>query len=488
MQQMGTRFAVQAPGAITMAMTINTNVQSLNAQRNLGTSQTSLSTSMQRLSSGLRINSAKDDAAGLAISERMTAQIRGLNQAQRNANDGVSLAQTAEGALSTVGNNLQRIRELAVQSANATNSTTDRAALQKEVAQLSAEIDRVAKNTEFNGTKLLDGSFTAKNFQVGANAGQTIQVASIADAKASSLGQYTGFSLANQAVNAAAGTSATTLALGAGNSIALGTINNDAKDLVAAINSAGVAGLSATANATNVASAATDASAVTANGNATITINSVAISVATTNNGTSNRANALAAINAQSANTGVMAVDDGVGLKLTAADGRNITTAFAAGTATGATEAAYGLAAAGTTKATFNVEYAGKALGTNNTVTVAGASAATSTIGAMGTALNAIDISTEAGATTALRSVDAALTAINSARADLGAIQNRFESVVSNLGVNSENLSASRGRITDADFASETANLSRTQILQQAGTAMVAQANQLPQNVLKLLQ
>ena len=471
-----------------MAMTINTNVQSLNAQRNLGVSQSSLSTSMQRLSSGLRINSAKDDAAGLAISERMTSQIRGLNQAQRNANDGVSLAQTAEGALSTVGNNLQRIRELAVQSANATNSTTDRQALQKEVAQLTAEIDRVAKNTEFNGTKLLDGSFTAKNFQVGANAGQTIQVASIADAKASSLGQYTGFSLANQSVIATVGTSSTTLSLGAGHSLSLGTINNDARDLVAAINSAGVAGLSATANATTVASATTNAAGVTANGNATITINNVAISVATSNNGTSNRANALAAINAQSANTGVMAVDDGVGLKLVAADGRNITTSFAAGTATGATEAAYGLAAGATTKATFNVEYAGKALGSSSAVAFGGASTATATIDAMGTALNAIDISTEAGATTALRSVDAALTAINSARADLGAIQNRFEAVVANVSVTSENLSASRGRITDADFALETANLSRTQILQQAGTAMVAQANQAPQNVLKLLQ
>ena len=153
-----------------MAAVINTNIASLNAQRNLGTSQSALNTSIQRLSSGLRINSAKDDAAGMAISDRMTSQIRGSEQAARNANDGISLAQTAEGSLSEVGNNLQRIRELTIQSANATNSASDRAALQAEVTQLVSEIDRVAQNTSFNGVKLLDGSFTSQTFQVGANA------------------------------------------------------------------------------------------------------------------------------------------------------------------------------------------------------------------------------------------------------------------------------------------------------------------------------
>lgn len=173
-----------------MASIINTNIQSLNAQRSLGASQNSLSTSMQRLSSGLRINSAKDDAAGLAIAERMTTQIRGLNQAQRNANDGISLAQTAEGALGTIGNNLQRIRELAVQSRNATNSAEDRAALQKEVDQLKSEIDRVATDTSFNGTNLLDGSFTAMAFQVGANQGQLINIDSIQNSKIDQLGTW----------------------------------------------------------------------------------------------------------------------------------------------------------------------------------------------------------------------------------------------------------------------------------------------------------
>ena len=174
-----------------MALTINTNLAALRAQRYLSITEASLTTSIQRLSSGMRINSAKDDAAGLAISERMTAQVNGLNQAAKNANDGISLAQTAEGTLGTIGNNLQRIRELAVQSRNATNSSDDRAAIQKEVSQLTAEIDRVAKNTAFNGTNLLDGSFTAQSFQVGANQGQTIEIAGIADAKVSKLGSWT---------------------------------------------------------------------------------------------------------------------------------------------------------------------------------------------------------------------------------------------------------------------------------------------------------
>ena len=174
-----------------MALTINTNLAALRAQRYLSITEASLTTSIQRLSSGMRINSAKDDAAGLAISERMTAQINGLNQAAKNANDGISLAQTAEGALGTIGNNLQRIRELAVQSRNATQSFDDRAAIQKEVSQLTAEIDRVARNTAFNGINLLDGSFTAQSFQVGANQGQTVEIAGIADAKVGQLGSWT---------------------------------------------------------------------------------------------------------------------------------------------------------------------------------------------------------------------------------------------------------------------------------------------------------
>ena len=381
-----------------MASTINTNVQSITAQRNLGVSQNSLATSMQRLSSGLRINSAKDDAAGLSIAERMGSQIKGLNQAARNANDGVSLAQTAEGALGTIGNNLQRIRELAVQSRNATNSTEDRSAMQKEVAQLKSEIDRVADQTSFNGTKLINGSFKNQDFQVGANQGQTITVAGIADANIDKLGSWNEPSTYAQTLTAAV---PVTYANAASMSI----------------------------NGVTVSSAAGAADA-----GAALTAFVAAFDAAKLTNG------ALANVSMSAAGA-ITSTDQ----KLTIGSLANV-----------------GGPTAGTTEGT-------------------------ETKGALNTGFTDLDISTEGGADKAILAMDGALQAVNSARADLGAIQNRFESVVSNLGVNSENLSASRSRIMDTDFAQETANLSRSQILQQAGTAMVAQANQLPQGVLSLL-
>ena len=384
-----------------MAAIINTNIQSLTAQRNLSTSQNSLSTSMQRLSSGLRINSAKDDAAGMAISERMTTQIRGLNQAGRNANDGISLAQTAEGALGTIGNNLQRIRELAVQSRNATNSTEDRAALQKEVAQLKQEIDRVADQTSFNGTQLIDGSFTDQAFQVGANQGQIITISGIADANIDKLGAW---NLPSTYAAAAGGTAA----LITGPTLA-----------------------------------------------ASMSINGVAIS--TVANPTGDATSAAAALQA----------------------------AFDAAKLTNGALANVSMAAGAITSTDPKLTIGNL---TNVGGVTAGTVVGTESKGAGQTGFTDLDISTEAGADKAILAMDGALQAVNSARADLGAIQNRFEAVVTNLNVNSENLSASRSRIMDADFAAETANLSRSQILQQAGTAMVAQANQLPQNVLKLLQ
>ena len=469
-----------------MSQTINTNISSLTAQRNAQRTQDDLATSIARLSSGLRINSAKDDAAGMAISERFTAQIRGLNQAARNANDGISLAQVAEGGLSGVSGALQRMRELAVQSANSTNSASDRAALQQEVAQLQAEIDRVATQTQFNGLNLLDGSFTAQQFQVGPNAGQTIAISAIASARTSSLGQYAGFNLNNQSIGTASNTTqATTVTVG-GATISLGTIATDAKAIADAISAASVAGLTATANATTVA-AGTQALTASAAGTATITVNGLAINVNNAlGNPTTNRANAVAAINAQSAVTGVTATDTGAGVSLTAADGRNVTVAFAAGTATGATIADFGLAPAGTTGGTLNLTYTAPN-GVTGNVVFAGAYAASDAIAATGTAISAIDISTLAGANAALSAVDAALTQVNGSRASLGAIQNRFSSTISNLTTASENLTASRSRIQDADFAAETANLARDQILQQAGTAMIAQANHLPDEVLQLL-
>jgi flagellin len=470
-----------------MAMSINTNVLSLNAQRNLSSSASQLATSLQRLSSGLRINSAKDDAAGLAISDRFTTQIRGLTQAARNANDGISLSQTAEGALASVSNNLQRMRELAVQSANSTNSASDRAALQQEVSQLASEIDRVATQTQFNGLNLLDGSFSAQQFQVGANAGQTITVSSIANARASALGQFQGYSLTNQSIGTASNTAtATTVNVGGTGNVSLGSIATDAKAIAAAIGASGVAGLTATADATAVA-AGTQAITGTANGTGILTLNGVAINIAGTfGSASTNRTSAVAAINAQSAVTGVAATDTGSGVSLAAADGRNITTSYAVNTYTASTIADFGLAAAGTTGASIDISYSAPA-GITGNVVFAGAFANTTAIGATGTAISAVNITTIGGANSALSAIDAALTSVSSSRAALGATQSRFESTIGNLQATTENLSASRGRILDTDFAAETAMLTKAQILQQAGTAILAQANAAPQSVLSLL-
>jgi len=469
-----------------MAMSINTNINSLTAQRSSGKVQDSLSTAMARLSSGLRINSAKDDAAGLAISERFTTQIRGLNQAARNANDAISLSQTAEGALGSIGDNLQRMRELAVQSANATNSASDRAALQQEVSQLQSEVDRVATQTQFNGINLLDGSFSAQQFQVGANAGQTITVSSISSARTSSLGQFQGFTLTNQSIGTASNTAAAKSITVGGVTTSLGTIANDAKALAAAMNSSGISGLTATANATTVAAGTSTANA-TAYGNATVTVNGLAISVGVTANLATNRANTVTALNAQSSVTGVVASDTGSGVQLVAADGRNVTIAYAAGAATASDESDLGLAAAATTGASVNMTYSAPS-GTSGNMTFTGAfNPGAQAIAATGTSIAAVDISSVAGANAALGAIDAALSTVNTARAQQGAIQNRFMSTISSLQNTSENLTSSRSRIQDADFASETANLSRAQVLQQAATAMVAQANQLPQQVLQLL-
>ncbi|WP_312646894.1 MULTISPECIES: flagellin [Stenotrophomonas] len=395
-----------------MAQVINTNTMSLNAQRNLSTSGSSLATTIQRLSSGSRINSAKDDAAGLAISERFGTQIRGTDVAIRNANDGISLAQVAEGSLTEIGNNLQRVRELSVQASNATNSASDRKALQAEVTQLVSEIDRVAKQSDFNGTKLLDGSFSSQLFQVGANAGQAIAIDKTIDAKANALGgakfDTNSLALADPGTNADFSTSGLS------------------------INGVAIADVSVKQGA--------DAAAT----------------------GKASREALVTAINAKIGETGVYAEVNGTaGVTLTSVkDSVNADGSFKAITATPGTWT-------GATAPTF-------------TATTAAAAPAAKYAGDL-------DVSTVKGAQQAMEIVDKALGAINSTRADLGAIQNRFTSVVANLQTSSENLSASRSRIKDTDFAKETAELTRTQILQQAGTAMLAQANQVPQGVLSLL-
>lgn len=699
-----------------MPAIINTNISSLNAQRNLDSSQNSLSIALQRLSSGLRINSAKDDAAGLAIAERFTAQIRGNTQAARNANDGISLAQTAEGDLVQIGNNLQRIRELAVQSANATNSASDRAALQAEAGLLIAEIDRVAANSAFNGVKLLDGSFTAQQFQVGANgtANDRITLDAIASARISVLGASTTYSTTLASAGAVTsnaladgdlvingiGISAATAGAGAGQTTdsayakaaainalsadtnvtaTAGAVNvagiaatttftaatpatvvggaaptatktqvtgaavtdfvtpgngditgtdivisgvavgsnitgggsalGQATNLVAAINgTAGITalGITASVNATNdginlrdaqgdaitvtlaatatlantgltsgtnqaanvydalsgtdlvvggnqivvtetVGTAAAHAAKIetaielfsgytasvsggnvitasrtdgtnftvtTANdgaassgfaasttsvdgvaasnsiatlANGDVTINGVSIGViAAATNAASRGTTLAAAINSVQSTTGVTATAAASGaLSLTAADGRNITIAFAGAGSTGTT----GLTA-GTTRGTLTLastDAAGITIAGNNPA-YAGFSAGTTAATATGNGgLNLLTIATVAGSNAALATIDAALTTVNSSRATLGAVQNRFASTVASLQTTVENLSASRSRIQDADFAAETAALSRSQILQQAGTAILAQANASSNSVLSLL-
>ena len=475
-----------------MPQTINTNLSSLTAQRNASKTQNDLATAINRLSSGLRINSAKDDAAGLAISERFTSQINGLNQAARNSNDGISLAQVAEGGLGSISTNLQRIRELSVQSANATNSSSDRAALQQEVGQLASEIDRVATQTQFNGTNLLDGSFNAQQFQVGANAGQTITVAGITSARTSDLGKYYSASSTGATLTAATGiTGAGQFSIN-GTDIYTGTaIGGDAKSLAAAINSKSIAGVTATASATAAVGTYTAAAAVFQAG--TLTLNGVNMNIAVTGVKATDTANTVGAINANSAATGVTASINGTGaVSLSAVDGRNITTAWNAGAGGDAVVADLGLGGvAATTFSSYKVDYKGSgALVTGGTAAAAVTgftSGTTTNVSATGTAIANVDISTVAGANAALSAIDAALNTVNSGRASLGAIQNRFSSTISNLQTSGENLSASRSRIQDADFAMETANLSRAQVLQQAGTAMIAQANQLPSQVLALL-
>lgn len=682
-----------------MSAIINTNMASLNAQRNLATSSMSLTKSLQRLSSGLRINSAADDSAGLAISQRMQAQIGGLTQASRNANDAISLAQTAEGALSGIGDNLQRLRTLAVQAANATNSDSDRAALQSEVSQLVSEIGRVASTTEFNGIKLLDGSFSAQAFQVGANANQTISVSmdsattsKLGSTQASSvtsgniaaaaalasgdlvingvtIGSSTSSSDASSTVmasasaiakaaainavsaqtgvqavvnaNASGGAAMTAAASTVGvlsiNGITTGNITTSATDntatraavvtavnaisgqtgvqaidsgtsaggvkLVAAdgrnLNISSDAGLTSATSGVTYAAAATPAygtfsltssKAITVSGtvsglksagfnagtfstqtaytattsgtataftagdfaingvlvgtslaasdsasasdkanassiskvaainaissltgvSATVNANQVDGSgmtstatsgtfvingvttgtITTTTDGTVSRAAVIAGINAVSGQTGVQAVDGGTSAKgviLVAADGRNISISSAALSAAN-TGVTLGLSNYGTftlsSAKSFTVE---RGLNAASLSSVGMLNVGTYGSGKTGQALSTIDVSTASGANAAIVAIDNAITAVNSNRANLGAIQNRFQSTISTLNSTAENLTAAKSRITDADFAAETANLTRGQILQQAGTAMLAQANSIPQGVLALL-
>lgn len=526
---------------------INTNIPSLNSQRNLSRSSESLNTSLQRLSSGLRINTARDDAAGLAISERFGAQIRGLDQARRNANDGVSLSQVGEGALQQMGDLLQRIRELSVQAVNATNSAADRSAINAEVSQLVSELDRYALTTDFNGSKLFDGSFGTAVYQVGANANEVLsattanfrttnygtnQVGNMSFATYATTGTgltTAGFQMTSGTVYS--GTTSGTVSIFGGNGFGTITSLNSgstAKDVAAAINSVGNTGVRATARTmatvtfTGVTGQSYSLNLTGSNVNS-VNIN-FTVSDATTSAGL---ADAISAFNNRTSETGITAKLNSTndGIVLTADDGSDIILQTAETTVSG------GISLSGANGNTISISAEGSGAGTvsgagasGNILRIGGqltldsdrtfsistsgfnfssGSIATSGSGAAGTSGHALvsgtafasnlqsvatlDVTTAENATRSLRIVDSALASINGQRAKFGALQNRFQATINNLQTASENISASRSRIRDADFASETANLTRAQILQQAGTAMLAQANALPNQVLSLL-
>ena len=459
-----------------MVMSVNTNVLSLTAQRNMMGTQNSLSTSIERLSTGLRINSARDDAAGLAIAERFTSSIRGSSVAQRNANDGISFAQTAEGALDVIGGNLQRIRELAVQSLNDSNTDADRTAINQEVQQLTAEVQRIASDTTFNSRNILDGSLGTMLFQIGAERGQTLDISGV-DARATTLG-----SQANAIVQENRDTQLTYTGLqdifvnGVG--VDLTNVNSES-DVVSAINAvSNQTGVTASVE-TRVDLGALDPAVA---GNLTIN-GGTAIAIAAGDTAQS----VVDSIN-DDATLGVTAsLDDNGDVVITSTSGEDVTVdqgtnqIFANPDNTAGAEtfvSAIRLSASGSDPITVT--------GTDaDTLALTGAGGATAF--SSGITVDQVSVATRADANNALDAMDAAIDQITAMRADLGAVQNRFENVIEVAGVQMENLSAARSRIQDADFAAETANLTRAQILQQAGLASLAQANAAPQAVLSLL-
>lgn len=515
-----------------MALFVNTNTASINGQRNLMGSSNGLENSMQRLASGLRINSAKDDAAGLQISNRLTSQINGLNVAVRNANDGISMAQTAEGALQESTNILQRMRDLSIQAANATNTTVDRKAIQEEVVQLKSELNRIADTTTFGGQKLLDGSFGSQNFQVGANANETIGLAinsaqtdDLGNARADlDAGTLMGVAVApsDTSANAAGG-----LTLGAADTITIDGVNqqtvtlgqNDsaaemATKINAEFNTTGVnadakttAVISNFQNMTANASGSDGISFELSNGTSVETISFTA-----SGNETDDMQLLVNKINEVSATTGISARFDSTGgpggiagiiLESESGDNIVISDVYDDNSSTGAA-------------ASFDItgtNYDGTAAGTNQTVTANGATdsvairgsiqlnstvgfdilnsstetGSTTIVRATEISIDSVDLTTAQGAQDAISVIDGALAKIDRNRATLGAVQNRLQSTINNLSSIAENSSAARSRIRDTDFAQETAQLTKNQILQQAGTTILAQANQLPQAALSLL-
>ncbi|AQQ00531.1 flagellin [Pseudoalteromonas aliena] len=477
-----------------MALSVNTNTASLNAQRNLSKSSDALGTSMQRLSSGMKINSAKDDAAGLQIANRLTSQVNGLGVAQRNANDGISMAQTAEGAMQESSNILQRMRDLSLQSANGSNDADARAALQKEVGALQQELTRISETTKFGGTSLIDGSFGTKQFQVGSNANETINV-SLRDMSADAIG-------ANEIKGAA---TSTVSALGDAQSVSLAanmatsaqTVNLNGVDIEIAANS-GAADIAATINASGAgvkaeAELETEIVGIDSGANAVITIGEDEYDLGKFGGDMERLAKDMQA-------DGHDAIYDGtdkITLKTTGVNGVDVAGTAAAGvgsfTIGGKTVSSVATELTASVSAELNLSSADKiGISGSSADEIFGSDAGTiiSTGGSSKlTAVEDIDISgsTSTGAQNAIKTIDAALAQIDAQRADLGAVQNRFGHTISNLANVSENVSASRSRIQDTDYAAETAQLTKNQIMQQAGTTILAQSNQLPQAALSLL-
>ena len=523
-----------------MALTVQTNVSALNSQRNLNRTSDSLNTSLTRLSSGLRINSARDDAAGLQISNRLTSQINGLGVAIRNANDGISMSQTAEGALQESTNVLQRMRDLSIQAANGSNGPSDRKAIQEEVAQLQKELTRIAESTTFGDRKLLDGTFGTESFQVGAKANETIEVG-LAAFRASDMGSYqqqlTVASATGQDVDAGLGavitaatsTDAETNGLTAGvvtitsngNQVDVNLVLNDsAADVAERINKvAGETGVKADARTKMVMSGfeANDTVSFNLNGSNTDPADASAIIAVV---GPDGELEGLAnEINKVSGNTGITAkVNSDGDIELLSENGDDIGIFEMASRDTGGSGGTGNVTIRGyeydgvtfsgvaetMANGNGNVTVAGAirldsstsyTVETATTNTQVGSADATSHMGAAAASnvsglaeVSEIDVSTAKGAQDALDVIDGALNYIDSSRAQLGAIQNRLTSTISNLDNIIENQSGARSRIRDTDFAAETTQLTKNQILQQAGTSILAQAQQLPQAALSLLQ
>ncbi|MDB0071179.1 flagellin, partial [Planktomarina temperata] len=481
---------------------INTNTASINAQYNLNKVNQQMEKAMEQLSSGKRINSAADDAAGLAISTRMESQIKGLEQAMRNAADGQSLIDTTEGAHTEITNILQRMRELAIQAVNDTNVTADRANLNAEVNQLTAEIDRIAGQTTWNGVAVLDGTFTSKSFQIGAEAGQTVSL-DIDSVSTTQLGSYK-TTLATEAndVTSASVINGDTLAVTGhlGSANATYAAGASAKDIAAAINAdTSSTGVSATATTMAKIDTLSAAEAVS------FTLNGTAVASSTPAS-TNDLRNIRDAINAVASSTGVTATvgSTNAELVLTAIDGRDI--AFTSvSTATAGTDFDITALNADGDEVGNAVTIDDAASSAVDSVTVTGyvelSSMKDFSFDGSGTttgdyadadanlsAISALNISTSAGAQSAITAIDGALEKISQARSDLGAVSNRLDHTISNLGNIQINIEASQSRIQDADFAKATGELTKSQIMSQAATAMLAQANASKQGVLSLLQ